>query len=144
MEEWEILPHRHREHIEEWMEEWMEDFTTEALRALRNTEKREGKNGRVEFRKTERQATAWRNIDSTKLIVVVLKVQSTVISRQATAWRNVCRISGQERISRCSATEQEMELLMFLDQVEIKFAVTNFVQLQIQWCCTRSASWWAA
>jgi len=109
-EEWEILPHRHREHIEEWMEEWMEDFTTEALRALRNTEKREGKNGRVEFRKTERQATAWRNIDSTKLIVVVLKVQRTVISSQATAWRNVCRISGQCWIGRCSAPEQEMEL----------------------------------
>jgi len=87
MEEWEILPHRHREHIEEGMEEWMEDFTTEALRALRNKEKTGRKNRRVELWKTESEATAWRNIDSTKLIVAVLKVQRTVISRQATAWR---------------------------------------------------------
>jgi len=48
VEEWEILPHRHREHIEEGMEEWMEDFTTEALRPLRNTEKREWENGMME------------------------------------------------------------------------------------------------
>jgi hypothetical protein len=48
VEEWENLPHRHREHIEEGMEGWkigrMEGwriFTTEALRALRNKEKRE-------------------------------------------------------------------------------------------------------
>ncbi len=45
-----------------------------------------------------------------------------------------CRLAG-----RCSAPEQEMELLMFLDQVEIKFAATNFVELQIQWCCKQSA-----
>jgi len=43
-EKWEILPHRHREHIEEGTEEWMEDFTTEAQRALRNTKKREWEN----------------------------------------------------------------------------------------------------
>ena len=61
--------------------------------------------------KTESEATAWRNIDSTKLIVVGLKVQRTGIFRQATAWRNVCRISGQCWIGRCSAPEQEMELL---------------------------------
>jgi len=45
------------------------------------------------------------------MIVSFFKVQRTVISRQATAWRNVGRISVQERIWRCSAAEQEMELL---------------------------------
>jgi len=35
---------------------------------------------------------------------------------------------------RCSAPEYEMELLMFFGLVEIKFAVTYFVELQIQWC----------
>jgi len=48
---------------------------------------------------------------------------------QATAWRNVCRISGHCRILRCSAPEQKMELLVLFDQVEIKLAVYNFVEL---------------
>jgi hypothetical protein len=43
-------------------------------------------------------------------------------------------LAGNKIFLRCSAPEQEMELLMFLDQVEIKLAVTNFVELQEQQC----------
>jgi hypothetical protein len=51
---------------------------------------------------------------------------------QATAWRSIDRIDGQHGVWRCSAPKQAMELLMFFDQVEINFAIYNYVELQIQ------------
>jgi len=66
-------------------------------------------------------------------------VQRTGIFGQATAPKKRGRrgemfveLAGNAGFSRCSAPEQEMELLNFLDQVEIKFAFSYFVELQIQ------------
>jgi len=103
-EEWEILPHRHREHIEEGMEGWR-IFTTEALRALRNTEKREWKNGRMEIWKTERQATAWRNIDRIDGQHEVWRCSAPKYPGKPQRGEMFVELAGNKGFSRCSAPE---------------------------------------